>query len=186
MARLWRVMAACYGSRWEVNYGDAIAMSGQLTTTAKEWCDVFRNEGITPDDIARGIEACHQRAKQLEKAGKTSEAGWPPNRAQFVAMCQQRPAAPYHKPFPSTTEALPLPPSHSAALASAQAKLEALADDYQPPETLPPGVSAVAHRQLHIMRRLAAMRKSHGPGSKPVGYLTRDETLALYQHLRTR
>ena len=69
MRTLWRRMAEIYGQRWTAAYGED-AVSGAGDTWAKGLV------GITPQQLARGLEACITRADP-----------WPPTLPEFRALC---------------------------------------------------------------------------------------------------
>lgn len=108
-----------------------------------------------------------------------------PTAAEFRAVARP-PKRPYDRePAPLPNYRRPaLPSTHADALRSAHAKLRSLADDYDP-ATCPANMSAVAHRQLYIQRKLARMRGGLSMYSRPAGFLDPDEVRALADHQRT-
>lgn len=140
----------------------------------KQWGAVLY--GLGADEIRTGLVK-YSMDPSLQK--------FIPTAAEFRAVARP-PKRPYDRePSPLPNYRRPaLPSTHADALKSAHAKLRALAEDYDP-ATCPAGMNATAHRQLHIQRKLARMRKGLGLSSQPVGALTPDEVRALADHQRT-
>lgn len=74
MATLWRRMIEVYGHRWTAAHGES-AEAGSGDTWAKGLA------GITPPQLAAGLEACIVRAD-----------AWPPTLPEFRALCLGIPA----------------------------------------------------------------------------------------------
>lgn len=88
IAALWARFTHLYGHRWESSYGPALTDAGDLAPMAATWAKALT--GLGPEDLARGLHACLDRAD-----------GWPPTLPEFRAFCQPpRPLAPCHVLFP--------------------------------------------------------------------------------------
>lgn len=86
---LWVSLGNVYGALWEDNFGDH-------EDAVKVWLSGLRQQGITPEDTKRGLEA-------LIKAGDQ----YPPALTRFISLCKAPRREPYHKLY----EALPTPRS---------------------------------------------------------------------------
>jgi hypothetical protein len=84
---LWVSLGSIYGMLWEDNFGDH-------EEAVKVWLSGLRQQGITPEDTKRGLEA-------LIKAGDQ----YPPALTRFISLCKAPKREPYHKLY----EELPTP-----------------------------------------------------------------------------
>jgi len=75
LRRVWERMAAVYPNRWRAAMGESPqAEDGRLTIYGDTWAKGLA--GLTPEQLARGLEACITRSDP-----------WPPVLAEFRAMC---------------------------------------------------------------------------------------------------
>lgn len=88
ISRLWERMTALYGSRWMLEYGNALRADGTLESVADMWADAL--EGLSNDKISAGIRACVDRDRQQ-----------PPTMPEFLRLCgyQSPSRVAYHQPF---------------------------------------------------------------------------------------
>ena len=110
MARIWQRMGEIYGHRWASAWGESSNPDGTLTSAASTWLDGLRNMEL--DEIARGFE------KLLENGLE-----WPPTLPEFVALCREKPLAPYHR---MAEKALPPPEIDAGIVASELRKMRAI------------------------------------------------------------
>lgn len=95
IVRLWERMQAMYGSRWLLEYGPALAASGELASIAAIWADAL--DDARNSAIATGLRKCLERDRET-----------PPGLPEFLRLCgaklgQQprdtRPALPQLPPY---------------------------------------------------------------------------------------
>jgi hypothetical protein len=76
-------MAQMYGHRWVSAYGETYDAQGELSETAKMWKSGLA--GLTPQQIARGLEQCMALGDD-----------WPPSLPKFRALCLEKQAGDPH------------------------------------------------------------------------------------------
>ena len=110
MARIWQRMTEVYGHRWMSAWGESSNPDGSLTSAAVTWAQGLSR--FTLDEIRQGFE-------KLVK----NENEWPPTLPEFMALCREKSAAPYHR---MVGPALPPPEVDSAMIEGELKKMRAL------------------------------------------------------------
>lgn len=72
MDHLYNRLDGAYPHKWRANFPDAQA----IDNWCESWVEAFEDEGITPDDVKRGLKACRSRY------------AWPPSCAEFIQACR--------------------------------------------------------------------------------------------------
>jgi hypothetical protein len=110
MARIWQRMGEIYGHRWASAWGESSNPDGTLTSAASTWLDGLRDMEL--EQIGKGFE-------KMVKNGME----WPPTLPEFVAMCREKPLAPYHR---MAEKALPPPEIDMGIVAAEMRKMRAI------------------------------------------------------------
>jgi hypothetical protein len=77
-------MTEVYGYKWASQYGEVSQGNGNLTSAAATWAQGLRRFSL--EEISRGFS-------RMVEGGDP----WPPSLPEFIAFCNERPLAPYHR-----------------------------------------------------------------------------------------
>jgi hypothetical protein len=84
MARIWQRMTEVYGHRWISAWGEGTNPDGTPTRAAQTWAEGLARYSL--DEIRQAFEKLVKRGDE-----------WPPTLPEFMRLCREKRAAPYHR-----------------------------------------------------------------------------------------